>query len=75
MVGGESAGTLRLSVPKIGDLVRRRGCNWYAIVLHVEPETAEPRKRGYAKLYWIDEPPVKAVDCCHTSLLEVVSAS
>ena len=73
--GGASASILRPLKVKPGDLVKRKGCEWYAIILSVKPEDASPRDRGYAKLYWIDEPPLDALDQCHTSLLEVVSAS
>ena len=75
LAGDVSASISRPQKVKPGDLVKRRGCEWYAIILSVKPEESSPRERGYAKLYWIDEPPIDAVDQCHTSLLEVISAS
>ena len=60
---------------KTGDLVKRRGCNWYALVLGVESSDEYEPGDCCATIYWLDEFESGRNDQCHTALLEVVSAS
>jgi len=54
---------------KVGDLVKRRGEDWYAIVVEVRNSNGYI----YPKLIWLDGD--GKIDSCSSSLLEVVSES
>ena len=62
---------------KRGDLVRRKGAKWLAVITEVYSILGKPHK---VELIWVDEPPpnydplVHGIrDSCSASLLEVVS--
>jgi hypothetical protein len=69
---------------KVGDLVKRKGKNWYAIVVDFKKElvlTSETLQlpqddRGYPIIRWMDAPgqSIGELDSCSAALLEVISS-